>query len=158
MKIERELILQTWFQASNETIYWNKMTNDRLSEINKNLISITSLLIPITGSLIFTQRHFNNLLTTLLCFALFFLFASIIFGFIQIFFDAKFFKAYNDLNAKRSKLYATNLNKSLDELRKIDENLPKPNASSGHIGLVLQSVTLALGLLSIIGIVLTFLF
>lgn len=100
MATQTELLMQAEFQASNETMYWNQMANDKNTDITKQLLSVAALLIPLTGSIVLAGIHLNDAVKTVLIGSLFFFFTSIVFGFIDIFMAARFFREYTDFNAK----------------------------------------------------------
>lgn len=145
----REEIHKNWHQAAHEALYWNKMANDRLAEINKQLLGLATLLLPLTGSVVVLQVEINDVLKTLLIGGWIFLFLSILTGFIQIFIDAKFFKGYCDYNTERSETYHMNLGSTVAVAEAAVDRIEKPEISSGHLFLILQGIAISLGLLLI---------
>lgn len=157
MKKDKELILQCWFQASNEVMYWNTLAIDKVSDFSKQLIALASILIPIVGGVAFLHPRPNITVIVFIFLALSFLIISDVFGFVQMIISSSHFNKYVKLNAKRAKLYANNLNKALDVLIETDENYDKPDKLS-KVCLYIQSSFLGAALLSIIGIIFVYLY
>ncbi len=151
----REEMLKNWHQAATESLYWNKMANDRLSEINKQLIALATILIPLTASVLVINQSINNVLRTLLIGSWVFLFASVATGFVQIIVDGKFYKKYCNYEASRSQIYHESMRLRRDDIDAIEERINGLGSllvSSGHLFLVLQGIPIIIGLLLIMGV------
>ncbi|HWY78924.1 MAG TPA: hypothetical protein VNW29_01060 [Candidatus Sulfotelmatobacter sp.] len=157
MASETELLMQAEFQAGNETMYWNKMANDKNSDITKQLLGVTALLIPLTSSIVLTLGSLNDALKVLVGGSLIFFFISMIFGVIDIFLAARFFREYTNFNASRSSNYHQKRNETLQSAEKENEKLKPPPMYSSTLPQVFQIASLGVGILLIIGIAITLL-
>ncbi|MEK7572090.1 MAG: hypothetical protein AAB553_07505 [Patescibacteria group bacterium] len=152
MADERELLQQNWHQASNEAIYWNKMTNDKNTEITKQLLGVAALLIPLSGSVVITSVPLTDFVKTVLGGSLFFLFGSIIFGFIDISKAAGFFREYIIYNSKRATIYHNHLSldSTLDKAEEEIRKLSQPRSRSEGIASEFQIGTISVGIVLLI--------
>lgn len=146
---DKEIIHENWHQSANEALYWNKMANDKLSEIDKQLLTIAFVLLPLTASVLGLNINLNDVLKTILIGGWIFTFVSIICGFVHIIIEADFFRKYLDYNTHRSTIYHKNLDKTLSTVEAKIEKLQSPSASSGHLFLILQGISISIGLLLI---------
>lgn len=152
MPDERELMMQAEFQASKETMYWNDKANEKNSEITKQLLGVTALLIPLTSSIVLTQIHINDALKVLLGGSLIFFFISMVFGVIDIYTGHDFFMLYQNFNAARATIYHVKRNKTLDEAETEINKLPLPPMTSNGLPQAFQIASLGVGILLIIGL------
>lgn len=131
--------------AQNAALFWIRLANDRLSEINKHLLGLATILLPLTASIVISPIKFREYEKTLMIIGWVFLFISIIAGFMQIVIDAIYFKDLSRDSSKREVLWSdTN-----SDIRNIDKDikaLGNTPASSTHIPLILQSLAISLGL------------
>lgn len=146
--------MQAEFQAGEEALYWNEMTNKYDSEITKQLLATAALLIPLTGSIVATDVVLNGALKTLLIGSLVFFFISMIFGVIDIFMAVNLFKSYMDYNSKRANNYFRNRThgKKLDDAESENRKLVPPPITSSIIPKSFQIASLGIGILLIIGV------
>lgn len=148
MKKDKELILSSYFQASDETMFWYKLANDQISQLSKSISSVVAFLIPLIGSIVFIQD--KTLLTDqikgLIMLVLVALIISLIFGYKQVTENTKYFNKFVKLNGDRARIYFNNLNADLNKLKKKDDKLDRPEKADNH-WLQLQQITVFIALI-----------
>lgn len=125
--------------------FWIKLANDRLSEINKQLLSIAFILLPLTGSIVLANKKINFSDKTLLTHGWILLFISIFSGLIQILIDAIYFKSLSRDSSKREKIWSQ-IDKPISLLASEEKELGEVKGSSTHWPLIIQSFTMFIGL------------
>lgn len=160
---DKELILQTYFQTSDEVMYWNQTGNEKVFEVSKQLLGAAVIAIPLTGTIVTSvgRGHLFTGAGYLLAFALLLILASIVSGIKQLNIASEFFNGYMQYNANRARALLMSRNLTYDAaLTKADEansyKLPESKADSGY--LTVQKWSLGAGLLIIIGIIVTLAF
>jgi hypothetical protein len=157
MNSEKELLIQAEHQAINDAMYWNKMVNDKNSDITKQLLSIAALLIPITGSIVLTPVYLNDALKILLGGSLFFFLISMCFGILYIYTGVHFFRKYQNLNLSRAIIYRNNREKTLREADDEASQLSIPPSQSSDLPQAFQIAFLGIGILLLVVITITLL-
>lgn len=98
-------------------LYWNNLANQQIFELNKQLLSLAFIILPLTASIIAVEfikpREFEK---TLLILGWIFLFLSIILGFVQILLDAIYFNYLSNDSSTREYLWSQN--KENDDIKK----------------------------------------
>lgn len=133
----------------NAALYWNKLANERLFEITKQLLGITLIILPLTGSIVLTDKILCKSEINLLVYGWLFLFASIISGFINLWIEAKYFNYLSNSNSSREEIWSDS-NKLVERMTEETNKLDKTKPSSSFIPLIIQSITLLLGVFFII--------
>ncbi len=148
-------IFQAWRHTMEESRYWNTMVNDKTLEINKQLLGIAAILIPLTGTILAlpTQIHLTGEAKMALYIAISFLLVSVINGFADMIVGVRFFRTYQNWKIKEAKIWnknilSRNINKIEDELDK----LVLPPLSSTNIFLILQGIFISIALMLLIGV------
>lgn len=129
-------------------LFWIGLANDRLSEINKQLLAVGFLLLPLSGSVVLADIVICECEKFLLGIGWIFLFISIISGLFQIWVDAIYFKNVSRDSSQREKIWSKS-GIPIKDLNKKIEELPVPKVLSTHIPLIVQAVSLLLGLIFI---------
>lgn len=143
--------------AQNAAFFWIQLANDRLSEINKQLLGIASILLPLTGSITLADIKLHQSEKNLLTISWVLLFISIAAGFWQIVVDAAYFRDLSKDNSTReviwsdTKLPFTKMDKKIRKLGHV-------SSSSTHIPLIVQGITISTGLLLIMWVAYRLLF
>ena len=129
-------------------LFWIELANDKLSEINKQLLSLSAILLPLTASVVISPITFREYEKTLMLLGWMFLFSSIIAGFIQIALDAVYFKDLSRDSSKREVLWSDS-NRDIRDIEKDVKAIGDTPSSSSHLPLILQSLSISIGLLFI---------
>lgn len=145
--------------AHQSAFHWISLTNKRVLEVNKQLLSLATVLLPLTGSIAAIQSRMDigKSGRLLLIEGWSLLFASIIAGFIQLVIEISFLKRWAEYESKRESTFS-NPNLPLENMEKDAQNLPIPSKSSSHIPLIFQAVSLFVGLVLIMLVALRLLF
>lgn len=131
--------------AQNAALFWIKLANDRLSEINKQLLGIALILLPLSGSITLSDETLCYSEKQLLIRGWFLLFISVMLGFVQILVDAFYFKYLATDSSSREFIWSNSSRHVLDSEKEV-LMLGKVRAQSTHIPLFFQAVTLFFGL------------
>jgi heme/copper-type cytochrome/quinol oxidase subunit 4 len=134
------------FQRS--ALYWNNLANQQIFELNKQLLTFASILLPLSASIVVLDtlrlREYEILLLIL---GWIFLFTSIVLGLIQIWIDAKYFSYVSNDSSNREYLWSQDKdnNKIKDDVDKLGPIKP----SSSFTPTLFQVVFVFIGLIFI---------
>lgn len=135
--------------AQRAALFWVEFANKRIFEINKQLLTLATILLPITASVVgvefLTLREFEK---TMLVMGWILIFISIVTGGIQILIDAKYFLYLSRDSSKREVLWS-NSNRNVEDIEKDVKSLGSVPGSSTHCPLVIQALAIFSGLLLI---------
>ena len=110
LKIELENIrLNNLTRLDQARWHWNSLSNARIIEFSKNLITTASLVIPLILVILGTEnisRPVTLLDRTLLSIALTLLMASLVFGVKHIRREANFFDSWGEVENKRAEIFS----------------------------------------------------
>ncbi len=97
-------------------LYWNNLANQQIFEVNKQLLALATIILPLTASIVTVQfitlREYQKVLLILSWVSLF---ASIFSGLIQIRIDALYFQYLSNDSSSREKFWAENDNERARE-------------------------------------------
>ncbi len=132
--------------VQRSALFWIKLTNDRLSEINKQLLGLATIILPITASVIAIEflipKDFEK---NLLIIGWVLMFISIVAGGIQILVDARYFLFLSRDSSSREALWS-DPNRSIEDIEKEVKSLGTMPSSSTHCPLVIQALAIFSGL------------
>ncbi len=133
---------------NNAALYWNNLGNQRIFELNRQLLYISTLLLPITASIITVDsiklREFEK---TFILLGWIFIFTSIIVGLIQVWIDAHYFVYLSNDSSTREEYWSKD-----EENKKIKEwinLLGKTRPSSSIVSTYFQAFLTFTGILLI---------
>lgn len=130
-------------------LYWNSLANQRYFELNKQLLSLASILLPLTASIALVKPSpLNNVLRSLLVVGWGSLFTSILFGLFQIWKDTNYF-AYLMADSSLREKFWCNPQMSNAEKEKAVDVLGETKSRGNIYPLFLQILFLLIGLLFI---------
>lgn len=141
MKEVSKYIFQSWQQAVDGVFYWNEMVNKMSLEINKQLLAIATVIIPLTVLILTIPNpiHLTGEAKMSLYLAIGFLLVSIGCGFADMITGFHLFREYQKFDTKKSDIFRFNvLKNSKDDLQKLDQ----PKKSTGSLFLILQGIFL----------------
>lgn len=125
-------------------LYWNQLANERLFEISKQLLAVGFIILPLTGSIILSNKTITSTSMTLLVIGWVFLFISIISGLFNLWDEAKYFN-YLSSDSSRRELISSDPNRSEAEIDEEIKNLGTTKSASSFYPLIIQALTLFLG-------------
>ena len=133
---------------NNSALYWNNLANQRIFELNRQLLYISTLLLPVTASIItidnIVLREFEK---TLILLGWIFIFLSIIIGLVQVWIDSGYFAYLSNDSSRREEYWSKNEpNSKIKELVKL---LGKTQSSSSMAPTYFQAILTFTGLLFI---------
>ena len=143
--MEMEIIQRSKDRHEKAAFYWNQLANDRVKELNSQLIGLASILLPLTAGIVVVDIPLEAHHKTLLIISWAFLLISIISGLIQIAIDTMYFKNLSDDESMRDYMYSQP-NKTVSEIVSEINSLGKTKPSSGHCALLIQGISVFLGL------------
>lgn len=138
------------FQKS--ALHWNNLANERLFEISKQLLGITLIILPLTGSIILANRIITPNEIELFVFGWITLFISIISGFINLWTEAKYFQYLSNDSSLREVIWSDS-NRSVKEMDKKTTKLGSTKSISSPVPLIIQIATLFLGVILIMFVI-----
>ena len=124
MKEVSKYIFQSWQQAVDGVFYWNEMVNKMSLEINKQLLAIATVIIPLTVLILTIPNpiHLTGEAKMSLYLAIGFLLVSIGCGFADMITGFHLFREYQKFDTKKSDIFRFNvLKNSKDDLQKLDQ-------------------------------------
>lgn len=133
-------------------IYWNGLANERLFEISKQLLAVAFILLPLTGTILFSDKMLSPRDSFLLVLSWVIILSSIILGFITFWLDSSFFQELSKDSSQRTVIWSdplVSINKMYDETSKLEQT--KPNST--FIPLILQGATLFIGVVFVLLVV-----
>jgi hypothetical protein len=136
----------------NTALYWNKLANDRIFEISKQLLAVALIILPLSGSIILTYKRIDSNEKSLLFYTWILLLASIVSGFYHLWTEAKYFHYLSNDSSTREEIWS-DTNRSIQDLNKDTIKLGKTRPGSSNIPLIIQVATLFLGVILILFIV-----
>ena len=150
----KELVLQSYFQASDETLEWFKLANEQITQISKNISTTVTFLIPLIGSIVFVipQSLLSSQIQGAVVLVLVALIISLVFGFIQTNKNVNRFNKFVKLNGDRATIYFEGLDKTIDELKEKDKKLERPEKADNTY-LILQQIAVFFALIIVFFIV-----
>ena len=129
-------------------LYWNNLANQRVFELNRQLLALATIILPLTASIIaidfIKPREFEK---TLLLIGWVFLFLSIILAFVQIWIDANYFSYLSQDSSTREELWSHD--RENEKIKKDVDALGKVKGSSTFIPTIFQAFFVFTGLLFI---------
>lgn len=157
MKSEKELVIQAWFQSANEALFWSKMRNDKLSDLNNHFLTLATIVLPLSGTFLVGFSPVSSVVKTLVILGWISLLTSIVLGLAHVADSVNFFKDYVNYQSIRSTIYFNNLKKTLDDAEGDIKKLRKPKSSSDNNFIPYQALFLFIGLLLVMVAVTTIL-
>lgn len=137
---------------SSSAKFWISLANQQLFELNKQLLSISFLLLPLTASILLVEtlilREYQK---TLLGLSWIFLFISIVFGLLQIVIDAFYFKSLSRNNSQKEVVWHQR-NKTSEQKEKETEALGGVKETSTFIPLIGQTFTIIVAILLVMSV------
>ena len=136
-------------RMGNNALFWIKLANNRLSELNKQLLSLAMLLLPLTASIVVIppdDLKLKECNKDLLKYGWLFLGISIVAGLIQVVVEAHYFKRLSNDSSQRERFFDE---LPFDSADKANRKLKSVPGQSTHIPLHVQVYTLFAGLLLI---------
>jgi hypothetical protein len=141
----------------NAALYWNQLSNERLFEISKQLLGIAFIILPLTGSIVLSDKTISTLDSKLLILGWISLFTSIISGFYNFWEEAKYFNYLSNDSSTREAIWSdTNVN--TEEMNRKTEKLGKTRPNSSFMPLLVQGAALFLGVFLIMIVVYNLIF
>jgi len=117
---DQDLILEASYQQSTILLYWHQMVHEKITDINKNLIGIATLLIPIVGSVAIPHKllrlNFSQKFTIGLILVI--LISSVTCGLLQFIHEALILRYFKTRNRDRAATFYDNLNKPYEVAKK----------------------------------------
>ena len=133
---------------SKRALFWIRLANEKIDELNRQLLGLSFLLLPLTASIAITNIPTKEFQKTLIIVSWFFLFFSIIFGLIQIAIDANYFKLLSRDSSRRESIWA-DFTQSISNLERKTKSLGYMQGSSTFVALCFQIFTIFIGILLI---------
>lgn len=139
---------------SNQKIalHWNQFANERLFEISKQLLAIAFIILPLTGSIVLSDKMISPENIRLLVLGWISLFVSIISGFINFWIEANYFHDLSNDSSKRELLWSDS-NRKVSEIEKDIKKLGTTEPNSSFLPLIMQGSFLCLGVFLIMLVV-----
>lgn len=125
-------------------LYWNQLANERLFEISKQLLGISFIILPLTGSIILADKIISPINFYLLILGWLLLFASIISGFFNLWVEAKYFNYLSSDSSTRENIWS-NSSRSVTEMNERTNKLGATKPTSSFYPLIIQIAALSLG-------------
>lgn len=150
MKKNDEILRQRnkdWAQHSAE--FWIELANKRESEIVHELLAISSILLPLTISIILSNIHLETFQKAGIISVWILLLVSISMGLVQIAYDSNYFQKLSRDASKRSELWS-NGKKDIHDTDKEVVALGKTPPSSAMWPVFTQAATFILALILIV--------
>lgn len=136
----------------NAALYWNKLANERVFEIGKQLLAIAFIILPLTGSIVFSNKVISPFNFYLLVLGWILLFSSIISGFVNFWTEAKYFNYLSNDSSTREQIWS-NSNKLVSKMDEETNRLGATKPASSLCPLIIQGGALLLGVLLIMIVV-----
>lgn len=137
--------------AHQAAFEWIRYANERLLEINRQLLGVATILLPLTGSIVLAPIKIGESEKTLLIVGWVSIFISIIVGFIQLTIETAFLKRWARYESKREEIFS-DPNRSYEDMIKEAQLLQSPSEASTHIPLAIQIFTLFGGLILVMAV------
>ena len=129
-------------------LYWNNLANQQIFEINKQLLALATIILPLTASIVVIDTiQLREYEVTMLIFGWMFLFLSIISGLIQVWIDARYFNYVSNDSSSRERLWSQD--KDNNEVKKEVERLGSIKPFSSSVPTLFQGFFVLFGLLII---------
>lgn len=138
-------------------LYWNKLANDRVFEISKQLLGIALIILPLSGSIVLANKRIDCDEKNLLFFGWILLFTSIVSGFINLWKEATYFQYLSIDSSAREEIWS-DTNRSVQDLDKDTDKLGKTRSQSSTIPLIIQITALFFGVFLIMIVIYSLLF
>ena len=132
--------------AERAALFWIQLANERQSEIVRQLLGLSSVLLPLSASIVISKVILNQIEIHLLVLSWILFLSSIAAGFIQIYLDSKFFVMISRDSSKRQELWSEGRRSVLSIERDV-EALGKVSGESTSLPQKVQAVTFFLGLI-----------
>lgn len=142
--------------AGRNALFWIELANQRQSEIIRQLLGLSAVLLPLSASILLADIKINQTEKILLLHGWIFLLISIIAGFIQIFVDVDYFVKVSQDSSNREVLWSTN--RTIRDIEKDVQKLGKVSSSSTDWPLRFQILTFSTGLVLIMVVAVFLLF
>jgi hypothetical protein len=126
-------------------LYWNKLANERLFEISKQLLGISFIILPLTGSVVLSDKIISTANFHLLLLGWITLFASIISGFFNLWIEAKYFNYLSNDSSAREEIWSDS-SRPVEQMNKETNKLGPTKQASSFYPLIIQGAALFLGI------------
>ena len=136
----------------SDALYWNKLSNERIFEITKQLLGIALIVLPLTGTFLLVTKPIPPFSLHLLVLSWIVLTISIISGFVNLWIEAKYFNYLSNDSSNREKIWSDS-NRLVEEMDKETNKLGATKPSSSFKPLIIQGVALLIGVFLIMGVV-----
>lgn len=143
--------------AQRAALFWIELANQRQSEIIRQLLGLSAVLLPLSASIILSNTPLDITEKYLLTSSWILFLISIIAGFIQIQIDSKYFVLLSRDSSKREELWSDS-NRSVPTIEKEVASLGKVPGASTSLPQYIQAVTFFIGLIlvAIVGALILF--
>ena len=125
-------------------LHWNKLANDRLFEMSKQLLGISLVILPITGSIILSDKTISPNILVLLVHGWISFLLSIISGFVNLWLEARYFQYLSSDSSNREMIWS----RSDISVKNMDEMAQQISATKTHssfLPLIFQIITIFIG-------------
>ena len=151
-KANEELRQRNKDSFQNAALYWNGLANERVFEITKQLLGIALIILPLTGTFLSVTKTISSFSLNLLVLSWIALFTSIISGFINLWKEASYFNYLSNDSSTREKIWS-DPNRSVEEMDAETNKIGSTNSSSSFTPLIIQSISLLVGIFLIMIVV-----
>lgn len=141
----------------NAALYWNKLANERLFEVSKQLLAISLVILPLTGAIVLADKTINAKEGSLLLYGWGLLFISVGSGFYNFWTEAQYFNYLSKDSSTRESI-SSDPNLSGEEIDKRITKLDKTKPNSSFVPLIIQAGTLLVGVFLIMLVIYHLLF
>lgn len=133
------------------SLYWNNLSNRQVFELNKQLLALATIILPLTASVVVVDTiQLREYEVTLLIFGWVFLFLSIASGLVQIWIDAKYFNYLQNDASTREQEWSQDKNNN--EIKKEVRQLGMTEPSSSFVPTLSQVLFIIFGLIIIMSV------
>ncbi|MCL5431907.1 MAG: hypothetical protein M1484_02270 [Patescibacteria group bacterium] len=137
--------------AQRAALFWIKLTNERESEIVRQLLALAAIILPLSASILLANITLLQIEKVLLMACWILLFVSIIAGFIQIIIDTRYFLKVSRDSSIRERLWSST-NRSIKDIDNDIVKLGEIPGSSGDWSLIIQGVAFFLAILLLLAV------
>lgn len=145
-----DIIEKRWHldRFQRAALYWNNLANQQIFELNKQLLGLATIILPLTASVVVIEiiklREYEK---TLIIMGWICLFLSIVLGLVQICIDSVYFNYVSNDSSSREKLWAQD--KDNNQIKEEVERLGSIKPSSSPTPTLFQVFFVFSGLLII---------
>ncbi len=132
--------------AQHAALFWIQLANERQSEIIRQLLGLSAVLLPLSASIVISNEILSPIDKYLLASSWVFFLVSMVAGFIQIQEDSKYFLMLSRDSSKREELWSDS-NHSVPNIERDVLALGKVPAQSTTLPQNIQAVTFFVGLI-----------